>query len=74
MKKIGLQVASEVFWLHNWFFLHWTLRFDSCSVDPASLVHGDEALKIFLDPIHFSHHLSQGAFIVIDPGIMVTDL
>ena len=60
-------------WLHNWLFFHWTLLCNSRS-NPAALVHGDEMCKVLLDPIHLPHHLVQGGFIIIDPGVMVVDL
>ena len=66
-------MAFVVNWLHNRLILHKTLCFNCCSI-PAALIHGDETCKVLLDPIHLPQHLTQDAFIIVDPGIMIADL
>ena len=66
-------MASEVNWLHNGLFFHWTLLCNSRS-NPAALVHGDETRKVLLDPIHLPQHFPQSAFVIVNPGVMVADL
>ena len=67
-------MASQVNWLHNGLFFHWTFLCNGCSIDPAALVHGDELLKVLLNPIHLPQHLAQGAFVIVNPGVMIADL
>ena len=48
--------------------------FSSVSINSAILVHGHEALKVLLNPVHFTHDFSEITFIIIDAGIMIADL